>query len=134
MFHRFTALLLVVAMPLCCCVLNAASGANCCDAAPVVEVASCCSSTHCQVEQTEDAPDSDPCNGNSCTCCLKIPSTSLDWSPPVDAIGTPLAPCCLPLDLVAKIEIDADKGNGWDDPPPGPGDPSHLRGQVILQV
>ncbi|MEE2908666.1 MAG: hypothetical protein VX527_12645 [Planctomycetota bacterium] len=134
LFHRFTALLLAVAMPLCCCMLNSAAGGSCCDSNPVVEIVSCCSSTACQVEQTEELPESDPCGFNSCVCCLKAPSSTFDWNPPVDTIGTLLPPRILTSAIVAEIATDSDSGTGWGDPPPNHCEPGLLRGHVILQV
>lgn len=135
--HRFIALLTAAAMPLCCCVLNAAAGSSCCspvEAAQPVAVSSCCSSDLCEADQTEDAPESSPCTDSSCFCCQKAPSTSSNWTPPVDTIGTPLPPFSLQADLVTTAGTGAWNGAGWGDPPPKSLGPDRLRGQVILQV
>ncbi|MDG2424194.1 MAG: hypothetical protein P8M22_09470 [Phycisphaerales bacterium] len=132
LFHRITALLLAVAMPLCCCMINSASGASCCDVEPIMEVASCCSSSHCQAAP-EDNPPADPCVGITCQCCLKAPSNAFDWTPPVDTIGSPLDQSLFSFEQDAWLQIDADTIQ-WDDPPPVACSPGMLRGNVILQV
>ncbi|MCH2134464.1 MAG: hypothetical protein MK116_12020 [Phycisphaerales bacterium] len=137
LLHRLTAMILVVAMPLCCCIMNAAAGVSCCTPAEVVtEVApSCCSGSACHAEvDTEATPEPTPCGDSDCLCCLKAPSTTFDWTPPVDTIGTPMPPCT-PITVSITDRVDTTPNRcGWADPPPRPDDPENLRGHVVLQV
>ena len=131
--QRLTAMILVVAMPLCCCVLNVAAGVSCCDPAPQIEVVSCCSSQSCESEPAEPVHEELPCTGEDCQCCLKAPASIQNWTPPVDTIGT----------YVMTLEIGSDgmlsccqKASALHchHPPPIPDDSAPVRGQIILQV
>ncbi len=132
--HRFIALLTAAAMPLCCCIVEASG--SCCEpieATPIVET-SCCSSQQCQTDQPQETTDESPCGDADCGCCLKAPVSSVDWTPPIDTIGTPLPPFSLADNSVANAETMGLNTNLWDEPPPKPGGVDSLRGHVILQV
>jgi hypothetical protein len=131
--QRFIALLTAAAMPLCCCVINA--GASCCapnDETPIVEVQSCCSNQQCN-SMDEEATTESPCSDSNCSCCLKAPANTIDWTPPVDTIGTALPPFALG-EMSTAIDIEGCCTTPWDDPPPKSGGVDSLRGHVILQV
>ena len=131
--HRMIALLLAMAMPLCCCMFG--SSGSCCVPEPVVvEVASCCSSTDCQTATAENAP-LDPCSGmTTCQCCLKAPAHAFDWHPPIDTIGTPILMAQVMKNQCSE-ETSGSVGLQFeDDPPPIADVASLLRGNVILQV
>ena len=134
LIHRFIALLIAAAMPLCCCVINA--GGSCCipvEDAPVVEVQSCCASEHCQTDRSNPPIEQAPCDEMDCKCCLKAPANSTDWTPPVDTIGADL-----PEYALATACDPGGTGTwtteAWPDPPPNSGGVATLRGLVILQV
>ena len=132
LMHRFTALILVVAMPLCCCVLNVAAGVSCCDPAPQIEVVSCCSSQACESQSPEPVHEELPCTGEDCQCCLKAPTSTQNWTPPVDTIGTLLMTAEMILDDSPSFKRTA--ALHGHHPPPQPEDSGPVRGQTILQV
>ena len=117
----------------CCCVISTASGVSCCDPTEIVQVQASCGSSSCQAEKPMDS-DEQPCGDTGCSCCLKAPSTTPDWSPPVDTIGTSLPPFALAEPLESAAGWQAPGVSGKTDPPPEPRDPDQLRGHVILQV
>ena len=131
--QRLTATILVVAMPLCCCVLNVAAGVSCCDPAPQIEVVSCCTAQSCESQSAEPVHEELPCTGEDCQCCLKAPTSIQNWTPPVDTIGTILMTAEMtseemlpPLKRTAALH--------GHHPPPWPEDSGAVRGQIILQV
>jgi hypothetical protein len=131
--QRFTALILALAMPMCCCVLNVAAGVSCCDPLPKIEQISCCSGTTCQSEPVEVAPHELPCTAKDCQCCLKATSIVQDWSPPVDTVGTTL----MELDWTPGLNLLSSCNASTvhcHHPPPWPEDSGPVRGQTILQV
>ena len=133
LMHRFTAIILVVAMPLCCCVLNVAAGVSCCDPAPQVEVISCCSGPACDSESTEPVHDELPCTGEDCQCCLKAPISIQNWTPPVDTIGTILMTAEMTPDgSLPSFKLTATLHGHH--PPPQPEDSGPVRGPTIIQV
>lgn len=118
--HRAIALLLAVAMPLCCCAVNSFAGnGGCCasEVAQVVNTPSCCqTATSCDAEnRTSEAPCEDT---GSCSCCLKGPAPTFDWTVPVDTIGTPVL--MLPVDFASITTAQHASANaaGWNNPPP----------------
>ena len=132
--QRFIALLTAAVMPLCCCVIDA--GASCCtshDEPLVVEIASCCAGSQCQTADIEEPSEEAPCSDTDCSCCLKAPASSFDWTPPVDTIGTDLPPY-MAGDLIDGYETSGGSQDAWNDPPPKSGGMDLLRGHVILQV
>ena len=131
--HRFTALILVVAMPMCCCVLNVAAGSSCCDPSPKIERISCCSPVSCESEPAEATPVELPCVGDDCQCCLKAPSLVENWTPPVDSFGTDLM---TPHWVVGQERSSQDRTAVCHSslPPPWPDDSGPVRGQTILQI
>jgi len=82
------ALVLAFSMPLCCCVVNTASGAtDACDSitGQKEQVQSCCQKiekTCCPQQENEEESDCADCG-----CTIKGTILVQDWSPPVDAIG-----------------------------------------------
>ena len=135
-FHRSIAIIMVIAMPMCCCVLNAAAFGSCCipaETAPVVTM-SCCSGQACSSEADSTPVESPPCQDSNCSCCLKAPVQAFEWTPPNDTIGsiTPLLVfqvtnlCCITSTPMADLRRDY--------PPPRPAVPDGLDGHVILQV
>ncbi len=81
-------LVLAFTMPLCCCIVNTATGAT--DACSSItgqeeQMASCCQKIEkscCSQQDTEEEPD---CCG--CSCAIKGTIFVRDWTPPVDLIG-----------------------------------------------
>ena len=118
--HRAIALLLAVAMPLCCCAVNAFAGSSgCCSAevAQVVDTPSCCqTATSCATEN--QTPEAACENTGSCSCCLKGPAPTFDWTVPVDTIGMPAL--MLPVDFASIDGVLNALANtpGWGDAPP----------------
>ncbi|MCH2152457.1 MAG: hypothetical protein MK089_03875 [Phycisphaerales bacterium] len=134
-FHRSIAMLMVIVMPMCCCILNAAAFGSCCgpeEAAPVA-VVSCCSSQPCDAEPAESPAESQHCQDSNCDCCLRAPVQCFEWTPPTDTIGS----ISLQLSVEPAVFNPATLATThlhWEPPPPGPGMPAFLRGDVILQV
>ena len=136
-FHRFIAMLMVIAMPMCCCVLNAAAFGSCCGSVedePVMTV-SCCSSQQCDAESgTTDVPaDSQSCQDSNCKCCLRAPVQSFDWTPPTDTIGSISYFHVVDHALLSQALLSM-AHQQWEPPPPRVGISEDHRGLVILQV
>ena len=130
LLHQGIALLLAAVMPLCCCVVAGLSGGSCCSGAAPIQVAAAPSC--CQQAPAEQAPA--PCEGESrCSCCIKAPAPSFDWTPPVDTIGAPsLAIALLANDqqiLLAMLDRPAHRAHA---PPPSWLSAAAHRGVVIL--
>ncbi len=83
--HQCILLLLAVAMPMCCCVMNglAVAGGD-----SDTAITCCCSADACETDTRSTLPaESSGCK----TCsCVKAPATFDDWTPPSDDIGTAL--------------------------------------------
>ena len=131
--QRLTATILVVAMPLCCCVLNVAAGVSCCEPAPQIEIAGCCSAQSCESESAEPLYDELPCTGEDCQCCLKAPTSIQNWTPPVDTIGTILMTAEMTSEQMPTSFKWTASLHGHHHPP-WPEDSGAVRGQIILQV
>jgi hypothetical protein len=134
--HRLITLLLVAVMPICCCVVKSFSGSACCGTASVeatVEVASCCMARDCDTEMPAESSEPASDASGRCGCCAKVTPTTLDWTPPVDTIGSPLLLIAFSGDLgeATTPSIRANRRPGVPKGHPGPG---LLRGTVILQV
>ena len=118
--HRAIALLLAVAMPLCCCVVNSFAGnGGCCSeaVAQVVDTPSCCQTPVCY--SSEDQVPASPCQDTgTCSCCQKGPAPTFDWTVPIDTIGTPVLE--LPIDFASIDCTHTVLANppGWNDLPP----------------
>jgi len=94
-----------VFMPLCCCKLHIVGGCLEGAAAITQQSQSCCSKC---VSSDEDGEPADEDRSGRCTgCCTKFAGGSLDWSPPVDKIGTDLPAWSLPTDTLEADEVDA---------------------------
>ncbi|MDG1838697.1 MAG: hypothetical protein P8I91_07845 [Phycisphaerales bacterium] len=85
MAHQCILLLLAVAMPMCCCVMNgfAVAGGD-----SDATITCCCSADACETDARSTLPaESSGCN----TCsCVKTPATFDNWTPPSDDIGIAL--------------------------------------------
>lgn len=83
--HRCIVLLLAAAMPLCCCTLRGFAA----DAGESSQTMSCCvPQSCCASSDTTGEPSPEPCDACGSSCCIKVIGTLLDWTPPVDEIGT----------------------------------------------
>ncbi len=81
------ALILAFSMPLCCCVVNTASGATyACNSITEQPDLFCCQKIEksCCPQDNEDEPE--PYCGD-CGCTIKGTIFVQDWTPPVDIIG-----------------------------------------------
>jgi hypothetical protein len=81
-FTNMIAMVLALTMPLCCCIVNTASGStDACSSIAVQEkqAPSCCS-------QQENGEEPEPCFGD-CGCIIKGTIFVQDWTPPVDLFG-----------------------------------------------
>lgn len=89
-FTNMIAMVLAFTMPLCCCIVNTASGAT--DACSSVSVqdeqdSSCCNKvviSCCSQQDNEEEPE--PYCGD-CGCTIKGTIFVQDWTPPVDLFG-----------------------------------------------
>ena len=134
------AVVLVLTMPLCCCIVKTATGSlSTCCATEVIEVTSCCQkqNTYCVTDQNEKQNTETPCEGD-CGCTIKGTFFTPEWTPPVDLIGadTP-APFFISVD-VAILELGVT--NAIHGPPKfnpsklGFSSAPAIRGALILQV
>jgi len=126
---------MVIAMPMCCCVLNAAAFGSCCmpaETAPVVTM-SCCSGQTCSTEAESTPVESPPCQDSNCSCCLKAPVQAFDWTPPTDTIGSVSLLLAAEHDLLNQAMLSMPHQQ-WEPPPPRLAISEDHRGLVILQV
>lgn len=128
--HSLIAMALAAMMPLCCCQVHILSmllsdGTSAESISAVersVSTPACCAQKHSA--GTSDAPCGDDggepmgCAG----CCVKFAAASLDWSPPIDQIGSDLPAWLLPSEEIAVASASvAPELPAWDasaQPPP----------------
>ncbi|MCH2140609.1 MAG: hypothetical protein MK100_06190 [Phycisphaerales bacterium] len=130
--QRCILLLLAAAMPLCCCVMRSMATVSTHDAAPVAM--SCCSQAAAPCDSDDSSPLPDEPIGCGGSCCIKAPISVNDWTPPVDAIGTPLILVAVQPDTAFTQTISIRQFPHG--PPPGPWGQSAppLRHATILQI
>ena len=132
-------LLVAIAMPLCCCVVNIATGANdsCC--VEVIEP-TCCDSAHAEEDVTPLHNEKQPDEQESCDgafCCIKICTEKENWKPPVLLAGDDITPTFITLNLYGdsicylKLKQPSPQyepiASGFCNAPP-------MRGSIILEV
>lgn len=134
--HTAAALLVALAMPLCCCNVRGLAALHSGDADAAERADDCCGGCCSQGDDgapgTDDSGTPAPCPGGSgCgACCLKASHAVERWEVPVDLVGLALPPLIPVLEAAAPASAPVHRPR--PDPQPPPGTP--LRLCVLLLV